>query len=86
MRTVVYGRLQAKDAAMSRATFDGASTLIDEQLGYTIARYVFGRSAEFRRRAANDPQVQKALELLSKASTPQALLSFAAGQPVPAGK
>ena len=86
MRTVVYERLQAKDAGMSRATFDGAATLIDEQLGYTIARYLFGRSAEFRRRAANDQQVQKALSLLSKASTPQALLSLAAGQPVPAGK
>jgi len=61
--------------------FDGAASLIDEQLSYTIARYVFGRSAEFRRRAADDRQMQVALELLAKASTPQALISLGAAAP-----
>ena len=36
------------------------------QLGYMIARYVFGRSAEFRRIAADDEQVQTALSLLAQ--------------------
>lgn len=85
MRNHVYERLQARDAGMSRAIFDGGSPLVEEQLGYMVARYVFGRSAEFRRRAADDRQLQAALKLLSKASTPEALLALAAGQPVPAG-
>ena len=86
MRAEVYRRLQAKGVPVSQSTFDGATSLVDEQLGYSIARYVFGRTAEFHRRAADDRQVQTALGLLSKASTPQALLSLAAGQPVPAGR
>jgi hypothetical protein len=86
MRAEVYRRLQAKGVTLGQSTFDGGTALIDEQLGYTIARYVFGRATEFRRRAADDRQVQTALGLLSKASTPQALLSLAAGQPVSTGR
>lgn len=86
MRAEVLERLRAKGVTMSQATFDGATTIVDQQLGYTIARYVFGRTAEFRRRADDDRQVQTALALLAKASTPQALLSLAAGHPVPAGR
>ncbi len=85
MRSEIYRRLHAKGVDVSQGTFDGASRWIDAQLGYVVARYVFGRSAEFRRRAADDPQVQTALSLLSKASTPKALLSLAPGVPVPAG-
>jgi carboxyl-terminal processing protease len=86
MRTQVYTRLRAKGVNVSEATFNGAARWIDSQLGYMIARYVFGRSAEFRRRAADDPQVQTALDLLTKASTPKALLTLAPAHPVPAGK
>ncbi len=86
MRAEVYARLRSKGVTVSQSSFDGASRWVDAQMGYTIARYVFGRSAEFRRRAADDPQVQTALSLLAKASTPQALLSLAPGFPVPAGK
>ena len=57
--------------------FDGAGTLIDEQLGFEIARYVFGRPAEFRRRAAKDPQMQTAMGMLRKAQTPKQLMSLA---------
>ena len=88
MRAEVYKRLQAKGVTtLSQSTYDGASALVNEQLGYIVARYLFGRTAEFRRRAADDPQVQTALSLLGKASTPQALLSLAAAsQPVPTGR
>jgi hypothetical protein len=77
MRQQVYNRLRAKDVQISPSIFQGAGTLIDEQLGYEIARYVFGRPAEFRRRAANDPQMQTAMGLLRKAQTPKELLSLA---------
>jgi carboxyl-terminal processing protease len=77
MRQQVYNRLRARDVQISPGVFQGAGSLIDEQLGYEIARYVFGRPAEFRRRAANDPQMQTAMNLLRRAQTPKELLSLA---------
>jgi carboxyl-terminal processing protease len=77
MRQEVYDRLRAHDVTLNASVFQGAGSLIDEQLGYEIARYVFGRPAEFRRRAANDPQMQTAMGLLRKAQTPKDLLSLA---------
>ena len=77
MRQQVYQRLRAHEVDISAAVFNGAGTLIDEQLGYEIARYVFGRPAEFRRRAVHDLQMQTAMGLLRKAQTPKQLLSLA---------
>jgi hypothetical protein len=77
MRQQVYQRLRTKDIQLSPAVFNGAGNLIDEQLGFEIARYVFGRPAEFRRRAAQDQQMQTAMGLLRKAQTPKQLLSLA---------
>ncbi|HJR17572.1 MAG TPA: S41 family peptidase [Gemmatimonadales bacterium] len=77
MRQQIYQKLRAKDVHISPAVFNGAGTLIDEQLGNEIARYVFGRPAEFRRRAAQDVQMQTAIGLLRKAQTPKQLLSLA---------
>jgi carboxyl-terminal processing protease len=77
MRQQVYNRLKSREVQISPSVFNGAGTLIDEQLGYEVARYVFGRPAEFRRRAANDLQMQTALGLLRKAQTPKELLSLA---------
>jgi len=47
MRLEVLRRLRAKGAQVSDETFAGARNLVDEQLGYELARYVFGRQAEF---------------------------------------
>lgn len=80
MRQQVYQRLKAKGVTMSESVFDGAGALVDDQLGYEIARYVFGRPAEFRRRAADDNQLQTALGLLKTSPTPKELLAIAAGQ------
>jgi carboxyl-terminal processing protease len=77
MRQQVYDRLRARDVKISPSVFNGAGSLIDEQLGYEVARYVFGRPAEFRRRATNDTQMQTAMGLLRKAQTPKDLLSLA---------
>jgi carboxyl-terminal processing protease len=80
MRQQVYQRLKAKGVTMSESVFEGAGSLVDDQLGYEIARYVFGRPAEFRRRAADDDQLQTALGLLKTSPTPKELLAIAAGQ------
>jgi carboxyl-terminal processing protease len=77
MRQQVYERLRGHNVKVSPTVFNGAGSLIDEQLGYEIARYVFGRPAEFRRRAAHDVQMQTALGLLRKAQSPKQLLTLA---------
>ena len=56
--------------------FDGAGTLIDEQLGYEIARYVFGRPAEFRRRAPMTSRCRRPWAA-AEGQTPKDLLSLA---------
>jgi carboxyl-terminal processing protease len=77
MRQQVYERLRAKGVKLTQAEFNGAASLIDEQLGYEITRYVFGRPAEFRRKAQDDRQMQTALGLLRKAQSPKQLMSLA---------
>ena len=77
MRQQVYKRLGEKGVELTPAEFGQGGRLVDQQLGYEIARYVFGRPAEFRRRAADDPQMQTALELLRKAGSPKELLGLA---------
>jgi carboxyl-terminal processing protease len=77
----IVRRIRAKGAELPDSVVAGARTLLQQELGYEAARYVFGRSAEFRRRMSDDPQVKRALALAQKAKTPQDLLSLAATQP-----
>jgi carboxyl-terminal processing protease len=77
MRQQVFTRLRSKDVKITEQVFNGAGALIDEQLGDELTRYVFGRPAEFRRRAARDVQMQTAMGLLRKAQTPKQLLGLA---------
>src|SRR6185503_12050668 len=77
----IVRRIRAKGAELPDSVVAGARTLLRQELGYEAARYVFGRSAEFRRRMADDEQVKRALTLAQKAKTPQDLLSLAAAQP-----
>jgi carboxyl-terminal processing protease len=86
MRQQVYQRLKAKGVSLSQSDFDGAGRLVDDQLGYEITRYVFGRPAEFRRRSLDDRQLQKAFTLLHKAQTPKELMALAAGGTAPASR
>ena len=77
LRRQVYEKLRAKGAKLTPEQFEGAARLVDQQLAVEIARYVFGRSAEFRRRAADDRQMQTAMDLLRKAQSPKELLGLA---------
>ncbi len=78
MRAEVLRRLRAKGVEMSDETFAKGGSLVDQQLSYEIARYVFGRPSEFRRRARDDRQMQAALSLLRRAQNPKDLLALAA--------
>jgi carboxyl-terminal processing protease len=75
----VLSRLRQRNAAVPDSALVGARSLIPDQLGYEVARYVFGRSAEVLRRMRDDHQVQEALTLVRRARSPQDLLSLAAG-------
>jgi carboxyl-terminal processing protease len=77
MRQQVYQRLRQKGVDLTPEEFGRGARLVDQQLGYEIARYVFGRPAESRRRHGDDRQVQTALDLLRKAGTPKELLGLA---------
>jgi len=77
----IVRRIRAKGAELPDSVVAGARTLLQQELGYEAARYVFGRSAEFRRRMADDQQVKRALTLAQKAKTPQDLLTLATTPP-----
>src|SRR5712664_1512377 len=73
----IVRRIRAKGAELSDSVVAGARKLIAQEVGYEAARYVFGRSVEFRRRMADDEQVKRALALVDRARSPQDLLTRA---------
>jgi carboxyl-terminal processing protease len=79
----IVRRVRAKGAVLPDSVIAGAHTLITQELGYEVARYVFGRSAEIRRRMADDQQVKRALALADRARSPQDLLTLANPQRPP---
>jgi carboxyl-terminal processing protease len=84
MRQQVLQKLTAKGVELPPTVFDSASRMVDDQLSYEIARYVFGRPAEFRRRAKDDQQMQAAIGLLRRAQSPKELMSLATSSKAPA--
>jgi carboxyl-terminal processing protease len=79
----ILRRIRAKGAQVSDSVVQGARALIAQELAYEASRYVFGRPAEFRRRMADDRQVQQALTLAKRARSPQDLLALAATATAP---
>jgi carboxyl-terminal processing protease len=84
MREEVWRRMKARGIDMPRAVYDEAEPLVSRVIGFDIARYVFGSEAEFRRRAAVDKPLQKALELAHGAKTEQDLLRKVTALALPA--
>ncbi|MFL5480820.1 MAG: S41 family peptidase [Gemmatimonadaceae bacterium] len=80
MREEIWNRMRARGIDIQRSVFDEAHALVDRQLSYEIARYVFGSDAEFRRRASEDKVLQKALDLARGARSEQDLLRRATAQ------
>ncbi len=73
-------RLRTRGVELPDSVWSGAKGLVSEQFGYEVSRYVFGREAELRRRAQNDNQIRRAMELLQKAESPTDLLELAQRQ------
>lgn len=70
-------RVRERGVSIPDSVWAGATGLASAQLGFEIARYVFGRPAELVRRVRSDDQVAAAIELLQSASTQQDLFEAA---------
>lgn len=75
MRTELIRRFREHGIDMAPAVFANAGEFLDQQFGYELARYVFDRDVEARRRTRNDEQVETALELLDGVTNVTELLS-----------
>ncbi|HEX2220858.1 MAG TPA: S41 family peptidase [Gemmatimonadales bacterium] len=77
MRAEVARRLGERGVPVVDSVFEGASRIVAQQLGYEIARYRFGPAAERKRRAEDDPQIRRAVELVRGSTSPRALVGLA---------
>jgi carboxyl-terminal processing protease len=77
----VINRMRARGVQLPDSVLVGAREVISRDLGYAVARFVFGPSAEVRRQRDEDRQVRAALGLARRAKTPQDLLALAAAHP-----
>ncbi len=75
MRNRLIRRFGERGIDMPQETFEAAGDLLDRQLGYELARYVFDRRVEARRRIRDDAQAASALNLLDDVRTTAELLS-----------
>lgn len=73
----VWKRMVARGIDIPRGVFDEGSAGVSEMLGYEIARFVFGPESEFRRRAARDAPITRALKLLAGNPSPEHILKRA---------
>lgn len=74
MRDALFAATAKRGVDVPRAAFDGATTLVDRQLGNELARQAFGLAFAGRRIVRNDKVVQRAASLLRAAVDPKQLL------------
>ena len=80
-----YGTLPAFDASVDRGDFQRAERFVRYHLEREIALQAWGEAGQFQQLRRYDVQLQRALELLAGADTPQALFAaVAAAEPNPA--
>jgi len=83
MREEVWTRMKARGIDIPRSAYDDAEPIVSRLIAFDIARYVFGADVEFRRRAATDKVIQKALELARGATSEHELLRRATAMAPP---
>ncbi len=81
MRSAVLERLRRRGVVVPDSVYADGARLIDRELGYEIARSVFGRQAEARRHAEEDAQVTAARALIAAGTVPSRLAP--PGPPMP---
>jgi carboxyl-terminal processing protease len=77
MREGLYARLLEEGITLSRETYYDASPYVADQLGYEIARELFGTESVVRRQAKADRQLQAALRLLRGSESQQEVITAA---------
>jgi predicted transcriptional regulator len=77
MREGLYLRLLAEGVSLSPETYEDASAYVADQIGYEIARELFGTESVVRRQAKADRQLQAALRLLRSAESQQETITSA---------
>ncbi|MBA3556384.1 MAG: hypothetical protein H0W29_16750, partial [Gemmatimonadales bacterium] len=77
MRDTLFERVMEEGLPLPRETYDEAAFYVDEQLGYEIARELFGTESVVRRQAKADRQLQAALRLLRRTDSQQETLTAA---------
>jgi carboxyl-terminal processing protease len=77
MREGLYLRLLEEGVSLSPETYEDASGYVADQLGYEIARELFGTESVVRRQAKADRQLQAALRLLRSAESQQETITSA---------
>lgn len=77
MREGLYQRLLEEGVSLSPETYQDASGYVTDQLGYEIARELFGTESVVRRQAKADRQLQAALRLLRTADSQQEAITSA---------
>jgi len=80
MRSTLLAGVRTRGATVSDSAFVENAGVVDRLIGYEATRYVFGRDAEFARRSADDPVMQRALSLLRDAPGRAALLARASAE------
>lgn len=70
-------RLDSAGVKVDAGMWDGGARWVGNQLDWYVTRMAFGDSAWTRRNLANDPELRKALELMSKGQTQRELFNLA---------
>ena len=80
MRASLLAGVRSRKAIVPDAAFESNADVVNRLIGYEVTRYVFGRDAEFTRRTADDPVMQRALSLLQGAPDRARLLVRASAE------
>jgi carboxyl-terminal processing protease len=80
-RTEFLNRLEKAGVKVDRKQWEAASTLIDRDLEFRVARSAFGDSTWRRRTLDEDRQLQKAIEIIQKGGTQKDLFALVAARP-----
>lgn len=70
-------RLQAHDVSVDPQQWNSGGRWVARQLDFAITRYAFGDSTWVRRDLQNDPELRKALEMMTRGQTQKELFSLA---------
>jgi carboxyl-terminal processing protease len=79
MRAAFLALLARRGVTLARSTVDSARAFIDQDIGYEVAQFSFGRVGSVQRLFGEDPVLMEAERYASQARTPADLLTLAEG-------